>query len=80
MQAMGQMATDAARQMNEPNTAEAVAPEAGKTLSEAALWPWQMMQQMREHLQQNVEAAAQAAQPEAAAEDKPKARRPAAKK
>jgi len=80
MQAMGQMASDAARQMNEPNAGEAAPAEAGKTLSEAALWPWQMMQQMREHLQQNVEAATQASQPAEATEEKPKPRRPAARK
>ncbi|WP_374326124.1 PhaM family polyhydroxyalkanoate granule multifunctional regulatory protein [Azonexus sp.] len=80
MQAMGQMASDAARQINEPAAPQATAPtEAGNAFSEAALWPWQMMQQMREHLQQNVEAAqAKAAEP--APEEKPKARRPATKK
>ncbi|MPN10692.1 hypothetical protein SDC9_157989 [bioreactor metagenome] len=80
MQAMGQMASDAARQMNEAPAAEAPTEEAGKAFSEAALWPWQMMQQMREHLQQNVEAATQAKAAEPAAEEKPKARRPATKK
>lgn len=88
VQAMGQMASDAARKINEapaeaaPPTAEA-APGA---LSEAALWPWQMMQQMREQLQQNAEAAVQAQQTKAAeaaaaaAAEKPKGRRSTAKK
>ena len=80
MQAMGQMASDAARQMNEAPAAEAPTEEAGKAFSEAALWPWQMMQQMREQMQQNVEAATQAKAAEPAAEEKPKARRPATKK
>jgi hypothetical protein len=80
MQAMGQMASDAARQMNEPAAPEAPTEEAGKAFSEAALWPWQMMQQMREHLQQNVEAAAQAKAAEPVPEEKSKARRPAPKK
>jgi len=80
MQAMGQMASDAARQINEAPAAEAPVEETGKAFSEAALWPWQMMQQMREHLQQNVEAATQAKAAEPAAEEKPKARRPATKK
>ncbi|WP_028994153.1 PhaM family polyhydroxyalkanoate granule multifunctional regulatory protein [Azonexus hydrophilus] len=76
VQAMGQMASDAARKMNEEAAPEAPA-EAPGALSEAALWPWQMMQQMREHMQQNAEAATQAAQP---APEKPKSRRSTAKK
>ena len=88
VQTMGKMASDAAKSM----TPEAAAPEAppqphffqgvtdpGKSsLSDAAMWPWQMMQQLREQMQQSAEAAAQAAADNAAA--KPKAKRPAAKK
>ena len=88
VQAMGQMASDAARKINEA-PAEAVPPAAEAApgaLSEAALWPWQMMQQMREQLQQNAEAAVQAQQAKAAeaaaaaAAEKPKGRRSTAKK
>ena len=71
VQTMGKMASDAAKSM----TPEAAAPEAppqphffqgvtdpGKSsLSDAAMWPWQMMQQMREQMQHHAEAAAQAA-------------------
>ena len=77
VQAMGQMASDAARKMNEdppPETAPAETPDA---LSEAAMWPWQMMQQMREQMQQNAEAVAQSVEP---ATEKPKTRRNPAKK
>lgn len=96
VQTMGKMASDAAKSM----TPEAAAPEAppqphffqgvtdpGKSsLSDAAMWPWQMMQQMREQLQQNAEAAVQAQQAKAAeaaaaaAAEKPKGRRSTAKK
>jgi hypothetical protein len=96
VQAMGKMASEAAKSMNPDAAEQAPAAPAGffqmppqpapqsaphaenSALSEAALWPWQMMQQMREHMQQNAEAAAAAAATEAAA--KPKARRPATKK
>ena len=78
VQTMGQMASDAARKMSEPAAAEpAPEAEAGKSsFSEAAMWPWQMMQQMREQMQQTAEAAAQAAQQAAQpTEDKPKSGR-----
>ncbi|WP_412478165.1 PhaM family polyhydroxyalkanoate granule multifunctional regulatory protein [Azonexus sp. IMCC34839] len=90
VQAMGQMAADAAKRASEPASApEEVPPEApaGNAFSEAAMWPWQMMQQMREQMQQSAEAAAQAvaeeatkaqAKPKAAA--KPRAKRPATTK
>jgi hypothetical protein len=85
VQAMSQMAQDAAKSMAPeaaPQAAPAAAPgadpAANGALSEAAMWPWQMMQQMREQMQHNVEAAAQAATEEAAA--KPKAKRAAPKK
>jgi len=73
VQAMGQMASDAARQMNEEPAPEPAPAETTGALSEAAMWPWQMMQQM----QQNAEAAAQSAEVVA---EKPKARRSPAKK
>jgi hypothetical protein len=89
VKAMGQMASDAAKSMSPEAVAEPVAappanffqgaihPE-NSALSEAAMWPWQMMQQMREQMQHSAEAAAQAAADEADA--KPKAKRPAVKK
>ena len=74
VQAMGQMASDAARTMGQSGSeAPAVAVDAEKNaFSEAAMWPWQMMQQMRERMQQTAEAAAQAA-----SEEKPAARQSA---
>ena len=74
VQAMGQMASDAARSMGQPGAeAPAAAVDAEKSaFSEAAMWPWQMMQQMRDRMQQTAEAAAQAA-----SEEKPAAKRPA---
>jgi hypothetical protein len=75
VQAMGQMASETARSLK---PAEAPAPEPvaidKSALSEAAMWPWQMMQQMRERMQETAEAAAQAAAAEAA--KKPAAKRP----
>ena len=85
VQTMGKMASDAAKSM----TPEAAAPEAppqphffqgvtdpGKSsLSDAAMWPWQMMQQMRELMQQHAEAAAQAATANEAPAAKPKTSR-----
>ena len=85
VQTMGKMASDAAKSM----TPEAAAPEVaaqphffqgvadpGKSaLSDAAMWPWQMMQQMREQMQQHAEAAAQAATANEAPAAKPKTSR-----
>jgi len=82
VQAMSQMAQDAAKSMTPETPPEAppvADPTANPALSEAAMWPWQMMQQMREQMQQNAEAAAQAAAGEAATA-KPKAKRPTTKK
>jgi hypothetical protein len=86
VQAMGKMAKDAVDQVAEGN-GNAEEGAAGSAFSEAAMWPWQMMQQMREHMQQAGEAAAAAAAAEPPAEEakpapaKPKTtRRPAAKK
>lgn len=85
VQAMGKMAADAAKSMS-PEAAEEPAPPPphffqgvadpahGGALSEAAMWPWQMMQQMREQMQQHAEAAAQAVATDAPAA-KPKASR-----
>ena len=91
VQAMGQMAADAAKSMKpEGAAAPAAAPAAqapgfpgaaGGPLPDTAMWPWQMMQQMREQMEHNVEAAQAAAS--AAAGQTPataKARQPAAKK
>ncbi len=93
VQAMGQMAADAAKSMTSesgetpaasPAAAQApgFAGPAGGPLPDSAMWPWQMMQQMREQMEHNVEAA-QAAAAAAAAQQTPataKARQPAAKK
>ncbi len=74
VQAMGKMASDAAKNMS-PEAAAAATGDPEKTaFSEAAMWPWQMMQQMREQIQQSAEAAVQAATADATA-DKPGARR-----
>ena len=73
VKAMGQMASDAAKTMSATPEAEpapaptpnffqsTIHPDNSSTLSEAAMWPWQMMQQMREQMQQSADAAAQAA-------------------
>ena len=69
VQAMGQMASDSARALA-PEAAPEPAPapvDAEKSaLSDAAMWPWQMMQQMREKIQQGADAvqAAREQQPE----------------
>ena len=93
--AMRQMATDAAHSVGNAaaDSAQATAgagAEADKeqpaasadtaaALSQAALWPWQMMQQMREQMQQSAEAAAAASSaPQPAA--KPRTRRAPAQK
>ncbi|UCV03985.1 PhaM family polyhydroxyalkanoate granule multifunctional regulatory protein [Dechloromonas denitrificans] len=61
VQTMSKMAVDAAKSIN-PAAAEEAAPAdpAQSAFSEAAMWPWQMMQQMREQMQQTADAAAQA--------------------
>ncbi len=76
VQTMSQMASDAAKSMaaGTPPEAPAVDPAQGG-FSEAAMWPWQMMQQMREQLQQSAEAAVQATTAEATPADKPAPRR-----
>lgn len=77
VQTMGKMAADAAKSMTPEATAEEAAPPphffqgvadpAKGSLSDAAMWPWQMMQQMRDQMQQHADAAAQATQATAAA-------------
>ena len=77
VQAMGKMAADAAKSMTPEAVAEPAAqphffqgvadPAHAGPLSEAAMWPWQMMQQMREQMQHHAEAAAQAVAAEAPA-------------
>jgi len=61
VQTMSKLAVDAAKSIN-PAAAEETAPAdpAQSSFSEAAMWPWQMMQQMREQMQQTADAAAQA--------------------
>ena len=67
VQAMGQMASDAAKSMRPEAAAEPVAVDpAQEAISGAAMWPWQMMQQMREQMQQSVEAAHAASEEQAA--------------
>jgi hypothetical protein len=75
VQAMGQMASKAAQSITPEAPAAAPAPDAETTaFSEAAMWPWQMMQQMREQMQQSAEAAVQAATSTEGAEEKPSRR------
>ncbi len=83
VKAMGQMASDAAKSMStnqeeapaapQPNFFQGTIHPENNSLSEAAMWPWQMMQQMREQMQQTAEAAAQATGTEAGkAKSKPR--------
>ncbi len=59
VQTMGKMASDAAKAMEHGAAPEVAAVNPEKSaFSEAAMWPWQMMQQMREQMQQHAEAAA----------------------
>ncbi len=69
VQAMGQMASDAAKSMA-PSAAEepvAVDPAQGALSGAAAMWPWQMMQQMRDQMQQTAEAVQAASEEKAEA-------------
>lgn len=76
VQAMGKMATNAAKSVTPEAVAEASAEEQATTaFSEAAMWPWQMMQQMREQMQQSADAAVHAATAEEPAAGKPGSRR-----
>jgi hypothetical protein len=55
-------------------------PTVGEALQNAALWPWNMMQQVQEQLKQSAEAEAAAPAPEPKKPAPSKARKPAAKK
>ena len=70
VQAMSQMASDAAKSIKPEAAPEPVAvdsaQEAISGAAGAAMWPWQMMQQMREQMQQSVEAAQAASEEQAA--------------
>jgi len=69
VQTMGKMASESVKSMSAGAPEEPAAVDAEKAaFSEAAMWPWQMMQQMREQMQQTADAAAQAANEDAAAE------------
>ena len=67
VQAMGQMASDAAKSMAGDSQANPTSEDSSETpadenpgsaFSGAALWPWQIMQQVREHMQQHADAQA----------------------
>ena len=69
VQTMGKMASESVKSMSAGAAEEPAAVDAEKAaFSEAAMWPWQMMQQMREQMQQTADAAAHAANEDAAAE------------
>ncbi len=59
VKAMGSMASDASRSFADAATPAAppAGDDAAAALSQAAMWPWNMMQQMQEHLQQQAEEA-----------------------
>ena len=72
VQAMGQMASDAAKSMKPEAAAEPVAVDAAAgafsgAAGAAAMWPWQMMQQMRDQMQQTAEAVQAASEEKAEA-------------
>jgi CCR4-NOT transcriptional regulation complex NOT5 subunit len=56
---MSQMASDAIKTAN-PETAAPATEVPPAAFSEAAMWPWQMMQQMREKIEQQAAAASEA--------------------
>ena len=60
VQTMGQMASDAAKSMkpDAPEPPPVAATPENAALAGAAMWPWQMMEQMREQMQHHAEAAA----------------------
>ncbi len=62
VQTMGQMASDTARKMTGEAAPAAAVDPSQTAFSEAAMWPWQMMQQMREQMQQMQQTAEAAAQ------------------
>lgn len=68
VQAMGQIASDTAKAMNPEGAGTPVAVDPEKNaFSDAALWPWQMMQQMRDQMQQTAEAVQAASEEKAEA-------------
>ncbi len=76
VKAMGAMAAKHSNDLSEESTgtaeaAGAAAEAAASAFSQAALWPWNMMTQVQEHLQQSAAAAA----PEPAPAPKPRATR-----
>lgn len=89
VKAMGAMATNAAQQASQPAaqpaapaapppgfdaTSKGLGQDAAGALSQAAMWPWNLMQQMQEQLQHQAEAAkAKAPAPKATAAKKPAA-------
>ncbi|MDR1850310.1 MAG: hypothetical protein LBQ75_09750 [Zoogloeaceae bacterium] len=54
-------------------------PTVGETLKRAALWPWDVMQQMQEKIQKHLQEDEKKAKPAAGARKKPAARKPSAK-
>jgi len=75
VQTMGKMASDAARSMSAaPEEAAPPAEEAASSPLAGAMWPWQMMDQIREQMQQHAESVSAEAAAEPAAE-KPASRR-----
>lgn len=59
VQTMGKMAGQPPAQAAEATATDGAT--VGETLSQAALWPWNLMQQMQDQLQQNANTAAEAA-------------------
>lgn len=80
VKAMGTMAANATQSVADAAATATPAKEetpaaGGETagvLSQAAMWPWNMMQQMQEHLQQQAEAASSATEKAAKAKPAPK--------
>ena len=66
VQTMGQMASDTAKSMSAGQEPAAAVDDEKAAFSEASMWPWQMMQQMREQMQQSIDAATQSAEPDTA--------------
>ncbi|HQU79257.1 MAG TPA: hypothetical protein PLU47_07295 [Azonexus sp.] len=71
VQAMSQMASDAAKSMTPSAAEEPVAVDPAQNAfsgaTGAAMWPWQMMQQMRDQMQQTAEAVQAASEEKAEA-------------
>ena len=66
VQTMGQMASDTAKSMSAGQEPAATVDAEKAAFSEASMWPWQMMQQMREQMQQSIDAATQSAEADTA--------------